>query len=191
MTEKIDEKHARPDALIGALKAMEKSDDGSARAGLAALRIGLRSKDGMCIEAMPHVSPYLGDWQTDNERWFFIVATLFALHPQSHPQDGWPLYKRKSKWESESLGGAFAQLRKKSDSIEKRFQLLLACDEENLWEQLVQIVSLLKSEKVPLNWFRLLDDLTQNNWDDPERPLQLRWARDFYKPAANFAAQSA
>ena len=169
----------RPSAFIGSLKMMESRDDGPARAGLAALRIGLRSKDGVCLEAMPHVAPYLGECENEaKDRWFFAVATLFALHPQDQPG-------------RESLGGAFAKLRKESDSIEKRFQLLLACDEENLFEQLVQIVSLLKSKNVPLNWFRLLSDLTGDDWDDPERPIQLRWARDFYKPAANLTASQA
>lgn len=172
------EQSVRAGKLIRALKAMEERDDGPARAGLAALRVGLRSPNGVCLDAMPHVAPYLGPRENPRQdRWFFAVATLFALHPHDQPQN-------------ESLGGAFAKLRKESDSIEKRFQLLLACDEENLWGQLVQIVSLLKSKNVPINWFRLLDDLTKNNWDDPERPLQLRWARDFYKPAANPAAQS-
>ncbi len=177
MSDFYQEQTVRAGKLVRALKEMESRDDGPARAGLAALRVGLRSQNGVCLDAMPHVSPYLGERETDKDRWFFAVATLFALHPHDQPQ-------------RESLGGAFAKLRKDSDSIEKRFQLLLACDEENLWEQLVQIVSLLKSKNVPVNWFRLLDDLTRNNWDDPERLLQLRWARDFYKPAANPAAQS-
>lgn len=177
MTHSPSEHTVRAGKLVRSLKALEARDDGPARAGLAALRVGLRSQYGHCVEAMPHVTPYLGERETDNDRWFFAIATLFALHPQDQPQ-------------RESLGGTFARLRKESDSIEKRFQLLLACDEENLWEQLVQIVSLLKSKNVPVNWFRLLDDLTRNNWDDPERPIQLRWARDFYKPAANPAAQS-
>lgn len=177
MSDFTKEQSVRAGKLVRALKEMEMRDDGPARAGLAALRVGLRSQNGVCLDVMPHVSPYLTERETDNDRWFFAVATLFALHPLDQPR-------------RESLGGAFAQLRKDSDSIEKRFQLLLACDEENLWEQLVQIVSLLKSKNVPVNWFRLLNDLTQNNWDNPERPLQLRWARDFYKPAANPAAQS-
>lgn len=177
MSDFYQEQTVRAGKLVRSLKAMESRDDGPARAGLAALRVGLRSPDGVCLEAMPHVAPYLGEREADQDRWFFAVATLFALHPQDQSK-------------RESLGGAFAKLRKESDSIEKRFQLLLACDEENLWGQLVQIVSLLKSKGVPINWFRLLADLTSNDWDDPERPLQLRWARDFYKPAANLAAQS-
>ena len=178
MSDFTRETQVRAGKLVRALKEMETRDDGPARAGLAKLRVGLRAHNGVCLDAMPHVSPYLGEEQTQNDRWFFAVATLFALHPQDQSR-------------RESLGGAFAQLRPESDSIEKRFQLLLACDEENLWEQLVQIVSLLKSKSVPVNWYRLLDDLTQNSWDDPERTLQLRWARDFYKPAASPAAASA
>ena len=178
MTQFKQEQTVRAGKLIRSLKVMETRDDGPSRAGLAALRIGLRTANGVCLEAMPHVSPFLGEREDPSrDQWFFAVATLFALHPQD--QQG-----------RESLGGAFAKLRKESDSIEKRFQLLLACDEDGLFKQLVQIVSLLKSKNVPINWFRLLDDLTQNDWDDPERPIQLRWARDFYKPAASDAAQT-
>lgn len=169
---------SRVGKMISRLRAMENDDDGTARAGLAALRAGLRARDGVCIEAMPHVAPFLGDqeWRT-KDRWFFAVATLFALHPQDETR-------------SHSLGESFGALRSQSDSIEKRFQLLLSCDEDELFGQIVQIVSLLKSQGVPVNWFRLLDDLTREEWDDDERPIQLRWARDFYKTSSGSAPDS-
>lgn len=158
----------RRGAFVKSLRLLETRDDGPSRAGLAALRAGLRNKDGVAIEMMPHIAPYLGEREHPGDRWFFAVATLFALHPLDTQ-------------ERLSLGGAFGRLRGNSDSIEKRFQLLIASDEEDLFERLKQIVSLLKADGVPLNWYALLSDLTTNSWDDPERTLQLRWARDFYR----------
>lgn len=168
----------RRGAFIKHLRLLEARDDGSSRAGLAALRAGLRGKDGIAVEMMPHVAPYLGEREQPGDRWFFAVAALFALHPLATD-------------ERLSLGGSFGGLRQNSDSIEKRFQLLLASDEEDLFERLKQIVSLLKADNVPVNWYTLLTDLTTNSWDDPERTLQLRWARDFYRSTSTRSASTA
>ena len=159
----------RRGAFINSLRLLETRDDGAARAGLAALRAGLRSKDGVAIEMMSHIAPYLGEREQSSDRWFFAVAALFALHPLDTK-------------EKLSLGGSFGRLRKKSDSIEKHFQLLLASEEEDLFERLKQTVSLLKANNVPVNWYSLLTDLTTNSWDDdPQRRTQMTWARDFYR----------
>lgn len=161
----------RRGAFINNLRLLKTRDDGPSRAGLAALRAGLRSKDGIAVEMMPHVAPYLGEREQSSDCWFFAVAALFALHP---------LDTR----EKLSLGGSFGRLRKKSDSTEKHFQLLLASDEEDLFERLKQTVSLLKANDVPVNWYALLTDLTINSWDDdPRRRTQMTWARDFYRDA--------
>lgn len=168
-----DQLQARPDAFVTALKRMESSDDGPSRAGLAALRAGLRTKDGVAIEMMPLVAKYLGEREWPSDVWFFAVGALFALHPQGGG--------------SGSLGRAFGRLRSQSDSIEKRFQLVLACQEEDLFGHLIQIVSLLKSSSIPLDYARLLRDLTRTPWD--ERELQRRWARDFYQQNA-YASQA-
>jgi CRISPR system Cascade subunit CasB len=161
----------RRGAFINNLGLLETRDDGPSRAGLAALRAGLRSKDGIAIEMMPHVAPYLAEREQASDRWFFVVAALFALHPLSTK-------------EYLSFGGSFGQLRKKFDSIEKHFQLLLASDEEDLFERLKQTVSLLKANNIPVNWYVLLTDLTTNSWDDdPQRRTQMTWARDFYRDA--------
>lgn len=166
----------RRGAFINNLRLLEMRDDGPSRAGLAALRAGLRSKDGIAVEMMPHVAPYLGEREQSNDHWFFAVAALFALHPLDTK-------------EKLSLGGSFGRLRKNSDSTEKHFQLLLASDEEDLFERLKQTVSLLKANNVPVNWYALLTDLTTNSWDDdPQRRTQMAWARDFYRDAPTRSA---
>jgi len=168
----------RRGAFINSLRLLEARDDGPSRAGLAALRAGLRSKDGITVGMMPHVAPYLGEREHLSDRWFFAVAALFALHP---------LDTR----EKLSLGGSFGRLRQKSDSTEKHFQLLLASDEEDLFERLKQTVSLLKANNIPVNWYALLTDLTINSWDDdPQRRTQMTWARDFYRDAPSRSASN-
>jgi CRISPR system Cascade subunit CasB len=160
----------RRGAFIKYLRMLETRNDGPARAGLAALRAGLRGKDGVAVEMMPHVVPYLSEQGQSSDRWFFAVAALFALHPLD-------------KTERLSLGGSLGELRKKSDSIEKHFQLLLASDEEDLFGRLKQTVSLLKANNIPVNWYELLKNLTDHSWDDPQRRTQMKWARDFYRDA--------
>ncbi len=158
----------RRGAFINYLRRLERSDDGPSRAGLAALRAGLRTKDAIAVEMMPHVVTFLGDKEDSSDRWFFAVAALFALHPLDTK-------------EASSLGGAFGKLRDKSASIEKHFQLLLASDAQDLYERLKQAVSLLKANNIPVNWYALLTDLTTKSWNDADRVIQLKWARDFYK----------
>lgn len=160
----------RREAFISSLRLLESRDDGPSRAGLAALRAGLRGRDGIAVEMMPHVVPYLGEQGQASDRWFFAVAALFALHPLDTRERG-------------SVGISFGKLRKRSDSIEKHFQLLLASDEEDLFGRLKQAVSLLKANSIPVNWYELLKDLTERAWDDPQRQTQMKWARDFYRGA--------
>lgn len=157
--------------LVGALVRLESEDRGTDRATMAALRAGLRASNGVAVEMMPFVAPFLPERESERDNHFFQVAALFALHPQNTF--------------SGTFASAFRTLADKgSDSIEKRFQMLLACESDQLFRQLQQCVSLLHSENIPVNWRRLLEDLTFGSWDDPERPLQLRWAREFYRKPA-------
>lgn len=157
--------------FVGELRALERNDRGSDRATMAALRCGLRHSDGVAIEMMPFVAPLLPAKEAPDgkDKHFFQVAALFALHPQNGAQ---------------SFAAAFRNLAEGgSDSIEKRFQLLLACRADELFGPLFQCVSLLKSDSLPFNWKRLLDDLYWSDWDSPGREVQLKWAREFYRKA--------
>ena len=153
--------------FVRELCALERNDRGNDRAQMAALRSGLRHSDGVAVEMMPFVAQYLPAHESRRDRHFFQVAALFALHPQNGPQ---------------SFAAAFRALSDGgSDSVEKRFQLLLACRAEDLFGPLSQCVSLLKSANIAFNWKRLLKDLYKNDWDSPTREVQLKWAREFYR----------
>jgi CRISPR system Cascade subunit CasB len=168
----ISDLDTRRGSYIKYLILLENRNDGPSRAGLAALRTGLRSKDGIAIQMMPHVCRYLGNTEHWTDRWFFAVGSLFALHPLNTS-------------EKLSLGTSFGQLKIQSDSTEKHFQLLISSSADILFERLKQTVSLLKSQSIPINWYILLRHLTMRSWDDPQRRTQLLWARDFYRAAVN------
>ena len=137
------------------------------RGALADLRSGLGREPGDMARVHKHVVPYLPE-KNYEDRWYYLAATLFGAYPEHRS--------------GRSLGGAFAPLRAKSDSMESRFVALLNADAEDLGDHLRHAVSLLKSNEQPLDWFRFFEDLLQ--WEHPDRHVQLRWARDFYGTTA-------
>lgn len=95
----------------------------------------------------------------------FLVAALFALHPQRGGE--------------KTLGAAFAKISGESDSIEQRFNALLNCHRDDLPYHLRQAVSLLRSKDIPVNWMRLLRDVL--GWEHDDRHVQRAWAREFWQ----------
>lgn len=171
---KADSPPSLTKTFVQDLCALERNDRGSDRAMMAALRCGLRHVDGVAVEMMPFVAPRLPSRESAGDKYFFQVAALFSLHPQNGAQ---------------SFASAFRSLADNgSDSVEKRFQLLLACRADELFGPLFQCVSLLKSDNLPFNWKRLLDDLYYLDWDSPQREVQLKWAREFYRKAHSSAS---
>lgn len=153
----------RQKTFIGYLLNLAKEGEED-RGALADLRSGLGKEPGEMARVHKHVVPYLPK-KDFNDRWYYVTATLFGSFP-----------KHRS---GRSLGEAFRPLRSKSDSMEARFVALLNAHLEDLDDHLRHAVSLLKANEQPLDWFRLFQDLLQ--WDCPEGPVQLSWARDFYK----------
>lgn len=139
------------------------------RAILAALRRGLNGNVDARGAMWKYVAPYLGECDHPTDQWFFVVGALAAWHPQA----GAPGFQ--------SLGAAAHVLHDKSDSAADRFAALLACDERDVPQHLRQIVGLLAASDTPVNWMQLLHDLALTGWNHPERKVQSRWARDFYR----------
>lgn len=133
------------------------------RGALADLRSGLGKEPGEMARVHKHVVPYLPE-NYYNDRWYYVTATLFGAFP------------RHSK--GRSLGAAFRPLKQKSDSMEARFVAVLNAHPDDLDGHLRHAVSLLENAEQPLDWFQFFKDLLQ--WEDPERSVQLKWARDFY-----------
>ena len=158
------------------LEGLYERDD---RAALAALRRGLGRAPGEASEMHRYVVPRvqgLNVWQEDA---YYTVAALFALHPGKswRAADG--------TMRSTNLGaslGVMARDNKESASIERRFVALLNARSEELQTHLRNIVSLLKSKEVQIDWTQLLKDI--NNWNRESRRVQRDWARAFWSSVA-------
>jgi len=98
---------------------------------------------------------------------YFLVATLYPLDPA----DGG----------SGSLGTALRRARE-SDSVDRRFEVLLDADEAHLPFRLRQMVRFLYSKRVPVHWPLLLRHLLA--WKSEKRWVQERWARDYFVGSA-------
>lgn len=143
---------------------LEQLRDEQDRAALARLRRGLGKRMGT-PEMFSYIVPYLPESSRDQEN-YFLIASLFAMHPAKALR-------------GVSLGSVFRSIWEDSDSIEKRFTNLLSSDSEDIGDHLRHAVSLAKSKGVPIDYHRLLYDLTY--WNHPDYFVQLAWARDFYK----------
>lgn len=142
------------------------------RAALAALRRGLGKPPGTVPEMFPLVVPWVPDEAgRRGEAAYYLVASLFALwHQGGRPPVSAP----------GGMGWSFAELARKTarDSTERRFVALLTSPGADLPAHLRQAISLLRSHEVPVEWVWLHRDVRR--WDDHERPVQRRWAKDFW-----------
>jgi CRISPR system Cascade subunit CasB len=145
-------------------------DSGPDRAMFARLRRSF-THDGVNFNALRDLGDLLPG---DKEGRFFdledylLVACLFAIQPQSGG--------------GRSLGKALNKLRNKlavgAESLDRRFVAVLDSDHTDLPYRLRQIIQLLKSNEVPVNYRSLLADLKA--WDHPDRIVQRRWATDYW-----------
>lgn len=148
------------------IEHLEKLRDQEDRGALATLRRGLGREPG----TTPGMYPLVVPWVPNNpfaENAAFLIAALFALHPQPGGQG--------------TLGSAFARIASSSDSIEQRFVALLNCHRDDLPNHLRHAISLLRSEEVPVDWKCLLRDVL--GWDHDSRYVQRNWAREFWRSA--------
>lgn len=149
--------------LAGVLKEHAENRDRrpAARAALAKLRQSLQNP----VYAAPCVAPCAEGLDGWGEELMYLVAGLFALNPNHQ--------------EGVSFAAAFRSIPDKSDSTERRFQMLLAARREQLPDLLRHGVKLLASKGVGLDWKLLMFDLY--NWDSPYNTVQKKWAKDFYR----------
>jgi len=99
------------------------------------------------------------------EETYFLVATLFPLVESG---------------DEGSLGHALYRARDKkyAQGLDRRVEILLDADREQLPFRLRQAIRFLYSKRVPVNWPRLLQDLLA--WDRPKRYVQENWARAYF-----------
>lgn len=160
--------------LIKYLRGLERQQN---RAALANLRRGLGKPPKSVIEMYPYLGQFLSYESKQNyETAVFIVAALFAYYPDALGNAG-------------NLGASLRELSDKekknrppdekvSKSLEQRFVALLNAEAEDLPDYLRQIIGLLKSKEIAVNWNRLFKDV--KNWNNDSRYVQNAWARSFW-----------
>ncbi len=163
------------DKFIGYLERLRDKPD---RAALSALRRGVNQAPGTVPSTFQYVTPWVHAatpaWR---EAALYLTASLFAYHSAAGGQG--------------NLGAAGRRVGGAEDSgIERRFTRLLEATAEDLPEQLYAFVTLLRSKNIPLDYRRLLYDLTY--WSHPDNFVRPQWARAFWSPfAVTDAAPSA
>src|SRR5260370_9493814 len=140
--------------LIEDLQALGERGDRGAR---ASLRRALGKEPGAAPEAYPIVMPYVPEHTSERvERIYFLVGSLFALHPKS-----WACVEGERSARDFGASMRILAERRPGGGVERRFGALLACSESELAEHLRHAVALLKSEEGPLYWLSLLSDFRQ------------------------------
>lgn len=147
------------------------------RGALADLRRGLSDPPATA----PVMFPYIASWVPEGARYswvekvYYLVAALFAYY-QSGSGD-----TRKGLTNQGNMGDhclAATQNKPQSGSFEMRFAALLRANPDDLPVILRQMVSLLKSADVPINWDRLFYDLCR--WTSESKYIQRQWANQFW-----------
>jgi CRISPR system Cascade subunit CasB len=119
------------------------------------------------VRAYRYVEPFVRDETEWRRHVYYLVAGLYALHPEEGPQ---PLAEVLSDlWHKEQ----------QSRSLEARFRSLLESDPDQLPDRLRRIVTYIRSKGASLNYERLLGDIL--HWKSQNRRVQQRWARQFYR----------
>lgn len=169
--EKTETKLAELRAKDRFIKYLESLAGRQERAALAHLRRGLGKPPKTAVEMYPYLGQFLSgepDASKINHRRenaVFIVAALFAYYPDAKSNVG-------------NLGASLRQMKEDGDSIEKRFVALLNAEIDELPDYLRQIVGLLKSREIAVNWQTLFEDV--QFWSSENRRVQSRWARSFW-----------
>lgn len=147
--------------IRGLLELVRRED----RATLAKLRRGLGREPGSDADMYSFVGRYLpeeSDWWY--ERHLFLIASLFAFHPE-HRSIG-------------SMGETMKRIGQESN-VEKRVAALLHAHWEDLPGLLRQAIGLARTKGAPVDYNTLLYHLL--HWNDASRWVQRQWARDFWR----------
>jgi CRISPR system Cascade subunit CasB len=142
---------------------------GQDRAAMATLRRALSGEERDTLPTYRYLGWYLPPHPRERDR-CILIAALFADH-QGSTTEG-------------TLGKHLAALIRADDqkqaAVERRFSQLLAAHSDDLPVYLRQVVSLLKTAGIPVNWQQLLRDVLY--WDVDGERIRQKWAYDFWGP---------
>lgn len=154
--------------FVAHLDDLKDRDD---RGALAALRRGLGKPPGTAPEMFRYVVPFVSHLPVRDQDPFFLVAALFASHPEATSEG--------------NMGDTMhrvAMSRGDAESTERRFVALLNAHGDDLPGHLRHAIGLAAGAQVPVNYAQLIRDL--NSWDDERRIVQRQWAASFWKREA-------
>ncbi|MCE1190380.1 MAG: type I-E CRISPR-associated protein Cse2/CasB [Ignavibacteria bacterium] len=132
-------------------------------AAMAAFRRGLAHPPGEYIPQFEFLANFLSEGRNDMP--YFIISSLFALHPENTVKG--------------NLGDAFRKL-EASPATEERFKALLQCRASELPVLLRGAVSLLAAKSIPINYTELLSAVKK--WEQDNKNVQKKWAISFWAP---------
>jgi len=117
-----------------------------------------------CLGLFYRLLPYGGVAPTQ-EPIYWLVAAMFPLADATGKG---------------SFGDALCRARspRYRKGLDRRVEALLDSDSAQLPHRLAQVVRFLHSQRVPVNWRSLLEDLLQ--WEHPNRFVQKKWARAYF-----------
>jgi CRISPR system Cascade subunit CasB len=118
---------------------------------------------GLFFQVLPYGVP------KSQEEIYFILATLFPLAEGGGKGNlGTSLYRARDPNRQENPG------------LDRRVEVLLDANREQLRFRLRQAIRYLESQRVTINWPQLLKDLLA--WEHPKRYVQENWARSYFAP---------
>lgn len=183
---KISKSTSKAKAFVSWLEGLVQSED---LGTLAKLRRGLMYEDEGLYGLFSQIpSNFLASWSSRwEEKVYLMVAALFSSHQINFSPNEGEEY-------TSNLGASLRRfgLVKKTkgymdedgdaddlpNTVKRRFEIIIGCSRQELFGHLRQIVRLLKTEEIPIDWAGLICDLQA--WDWNSNPVQWRWSRQFY-----------
>lgn len=156
-----DEKQSPVDQFVERLSRLEAGDRAKLKRNAGNSLGQSRGIHALFFRLLPYGIP------RSQEAWYFLVATLY------------PLAEPSSKG---TLGDALRHARnnhpEREKGFDRRLEVLLDADPDQVPFRMRQIVRLLSAAEIPVNWNQLLQDLIR--WNHPNRYIQEKWARAYY-----------
>ncbi len=148
------------------------------RGALADLRLGLGQPPGTVPKMFPYIIPFLPDpCPRSMEAAYYLIASLFAYYQSGNSANAGKRIDQGNI--GDHLRYVIFQNQLDEAPVERRFNILLAADPEDLPQNLKHIISLLKSHDAPIHWEQLFRDLQW--WSFESKFVQKEWANRFWR----------
>lgn len=154
--------------VINRLHELNDEQNPQHRAALATLRRALSGETSDVMLALRYVGYSLPPYPVDQDICIMLVA-LFAHHPLEGGEG--------------NMGNHMADLIKtnpeRARGAARRFTELVSSHPADLSHNLYQVISLLKSGGIPINWLKLLQHI--DDWNYESQYVQRDWANAFWR----------